>query len=134
MERFFYFLESEREHGLLVMDEVEKTEARRFVARLQRYFAERVQADTAPPGLCQRRSLLLPTMTYPVQAADICIYCLNWGFRLPTIGMMRLKRDEIADEFCPWLNQLQFHGEGYRDGAVFETFGIVYVPDPYTPR
>jgi hypothetical protein len=37
-ERFFYFLESKREHGLIVMDEVDKTEDRRFVGRLQRYF------------------------------------------------------------------------------------------------
>ena len=31
----FYFLERERQMGLLVMDEVEKTEDRRFVQRLQ---------------------------------------------------------------------------------------------------
>jgi hypothetical protein len=29
---------------------------------------------------------------------------------------------------------LQFHGEGYRDAQTFETWGIVYVPDPYTAR
>lgn len=38
LERFFYFLESKQEHGLLIMDEVEKTEDRRFVKRLENYF------------------------------------------------------------------------------------------------
>ena len=44
-----------------------------------------------------------------------------------------MTRPEIADEFGPWLRQLQFRGEGYRDGAVFESFGICYVPNPYGP-
>ena len=34
-ERFFYFLEAKRKHGVLVMDEVDKAQDRRFVARLQ---------------------------------------------------------------------------------------------------
>ena len=34
LERFFYHLEKERQMGILVMDEVEKTEDRRFVAKL----------------------------------------------------------------------------------------------------
>lgn len=37
-ERYFYFLEREQQHGLLVMDEVEKVEDRRFVRRLEAYF------------------------------------------------------------------------------------------------
>ncbi|MCH9647822.1 MAG: DUF3800 domain-containing protein [Deltaproteobacteria bacterium] len=38
LERYFYFLEQEKQHGLLVMDEVEKSEDRRFVRRLESYF------------------------------------------------------------------------------------------------
>ena len=26
-------------------------------------------------------------MSYAVQAADVCMYCVNWGFRLDAIGM-----------------------------------------------
>ena len=73
-------------------------------------------------------------MTYAVQAADVCIYCLNWGFRLPSWGMDAPGRPEIQTEFGVWLNQLQFRGEGYRDGEAFRTYGIVYVPDPHTSR
>ena len=73
-------------------------------------------------------------MTYPVQAADLAIYCVNWGFRVPTRGMAAPVRREIADEFGPWLNQLQFRGDSYRDGIVYPEYGIVFVPDPYTAR
>ena len=40
---------------------------------------------------------------------------------------------EIGDEFGPWLQQLQFVGDGERHGSVFQCWGIVYVPNPYAP-
>jgi hypothetical protein len=64
-------------------------------------------------------------MTYAVQAADLCIYCVNLGFRLPAQGMNAPTRDEIANRFGDWLGRLQFRGEGHRNGRVFRTFGIV---------
>lgn len=71
-------------------------------------------------------------MVYPIQAADVCIYCVNGGFRLN--GMAAPARPEIEGEFVQWLRKLQFDEEGYRDGQVFKTYGVVYVPDPYTSR
>lgn len=43
-------------------------------------------------------------------------------------------RQEIASRFGSWIGRLQFRGEGYRDGNVFRSFGIVYVPDLYETR
>jgi hypothetical protein len=68
-----------------------------------------------------------------MQAADLCIYCVNWGFRLPSHGMDSHTRQEIVVEFGPWMHQLQFRGEGYRDGRVFESYGICYATNPYGP-
>jgi hypothetical protein len=30
-------------------------------------------------------------------------------------------------------DDFQFHGDGYKDGKVFETLGIRYVPNPCAP-
>lgn len=116
------------------MDEVDKVHDRRFVGRMESYF-RRTQTGR------YRTQLIVPTpcfvasdMAYPVQVADVSIYCVNWGFRLPTLGMNAPMRTEIASEFGPWLNRLQFVGQGYKDGTVFNSFGIVFVPDPYEPR
>ncbi len=131
LERFFYFLEAQKQHGLLIMDAVEEMADRRFVRRLEGYFSK------SQTGL-YRSGWIVPTpffvssaLTYPVQAADLAIYCVNWGFRLPSRGMDAPVRADIANEFGPWVNQLQFRGEGYREGEVYPTYGIVYVPDPY---
>src|SRR6266436_10174961 len=56
-ERFFYFLEAEQETGVIVMDETDKTEDRRFVHRLERYFKLTQTAGTGAPASCQLLSL-----------------------------------------------------------------------------
>ncbi len=131
LERFFYFLESKREHGLLILDEVEKTADRKFVRQMEAYFTRSTTGRYRTAWIVPAPFFVSSDMTYPVQAADMCIYCLNWGFRLPSQGMDGPTRSEIADEFGPWLNQIQFVGEGENDERVFKTWGIAYVPNPY---
>lgn len=133
-ERYFYFLEGQQEHGLLVLDEVQKSLDRKFVRQLEAYFQKTIHGRYRTSWIVPTPFFVASDMAYPVQAADLVIYCVNWGFRLATIGMEAPSRAEIAAEFGPWLNQLQFHGRGYRDGNVFDSFGIVLVSDPYSTR
>lgn len=135
LERYFYYLEQCGEYGLFVMDETDKAEDRRFIRKLEAYF-ERTQSGRL------RTRWIVPTLFFvssdlaaPIQAADVCIYCVNWGFRKPSVGMAGQTREEIVAEFGPWLDQLQFKGECPRsDGQIVPTFGVVYVPDPYSSR
>lgn len=133
LERYFYFLEKQNDYGLIVMDESDEREDRGFVGRLERYF-------TVTEMGRQRTARIVPTpffvsseMTYPVQVADVCIYCVNWSYRLPQQGMNAPVREELADLCRESLYRLQFVGDGYRDRKVFRTYGIVYVPNPYGP-
>jgi hypothetical protein len=134
LERYFYFLEKHNSTGLLVMDSTDKSDDRRFVLRIQRYFRATDVGRYRSARVVPAPFFVSSDMTYPVQVADVCIYAINWGFRLPERGMDALARPEIANEFGPWLRRLQFEGDGYRDGVVFKTYGIAYVPDPYEPR
>lgn len=131
LERYFYFLEQEQEAGLLVMDETEKTQDRQFVGRLENYFTRTTTGQNRTAWIVPSPFFVSSDMAYPIQAADVCIYCINWGFRLPSRGMDAATRSEIAEEFGPWLSRLEFRGEGERDGQTFATYGIVYVSDPY---
>jgi len=134
LERYFYFLEDKEDHGLLVIDEVEKKEDRRFVRRLEKYFTRTDNGRYRSQWIVPSPFFVSSDMAYPVQAADIAIYCTNWGFRLPSYGMNAPVRDGIATKFGPWLNSLQYQGKTIRNGEEFPQYGIVYVPDPYTPR
>ena len=133
-ERFYYFLEERRDNGLLVMDQVEEANDRRFVRRMEAYFVKTATGRYRTAWIVPLPMFVSSAMNIPVQVADVCIYCINWGFRLDSIKMDAPTRPEIADEFGPWLNQLQFKGEGYRNGVVFKCFGITHVPDPYSSR
>jgi hypothetical protein len=134
LERYFYMLEEANETGLLVLDETEKMQDRRFVRMLERYFQETVIGRYRSTRIVPSPFFVASDMAYPVQVADMVIYALNWGFRLPQYGMNSPTRPDIEAEFAGLIGNLQFRGEGHRDGNVFQTFGIVYVPDLYTAR
>ena len=134
LERFLYFLEAKRDRGVLVMDETDKREDRRFVARMEEYFTKTATGRYRTAWIVPTPFFVSSDMAYAVQAADLCIYCINWGFRLVSRGMNAERREEITSMFGTDLGDLQYRGQGYRDGRVFDTYGIVYVPDPYVPR
>lgn len=133
-ERYFYFLEAQAEHGLLVMDESEKVLDKDFVTRMQSYFTRTATGRNRTHWIVPSPLFVASDMTYPVQAADLCLYAINWGFRLPSWHAELETRAELAEEFGPKLKRLQWEGDGYREGRVFRSWGIVYVPDPYEAR
>ncbi|HNX04556.1 MAG TPA: DUF3800 domain-containing protein [Opitutales bacterium] len=133
-ERFFYLLERDKEHGLIVMDEVQKEEDRRFARRMESYFTKTTTGRFRATSIIPSPFFVSSDMTYAVQVADIVIYCINLGFRLHRQGMNEPVRNEIKDLASAWIGKLQFRGDGYRDGEVFPTFGIVYVNDAYASR
>jgi hypothetical protein len=133
-ERFYYFLEERHEHGLIVMDETDKMLDRTFVRRMESYFTKTGTGRNRTYWIVPAPLFVSSEMTVAVQAADVCLYCINWGFRLASWGSDLKTRPEIAREFGPKLSRLQWEGEAYRDGNVFRTWGIVLVPDPYEAR
>ncbi len=133
LERYYYFLEGVNEHGLIVMDETDKREDRKFVRRLERYFTVTQTGIERTHRIVPVPFFVSSDMAYPVQVADVCIYCVNWGYRLPTQGMNEPVRAEIAREFGPLLDKIQYRGDGYKEGQVFRTWGILYVPNPCGP-
>jgi len=133
-ERLYYFLEAKHEHGLIVMDESEKKLDRTFVARMESYFTRTAIGRNRSYWIVPAPLFVSSEMTVAVQAADICLYCINWGFRPTTWPSTLARRPEIAKEFGPKIIRLQWEGDGYRDGNVFRTKGIVLVPDPYEAR
>ncbi|MCJ7543138.1 MAG: DUF3800 domain-containing protein [Phycisphaerae bacterium] len=132
LERYFYFLEGEKEMGLLVMDETEKNSERQFVRRLERYFTQTVPGRQRTQWIVPAPLFVESDMAYGVQVADLCIYCLNWAWRRGR-RMVLPTRPEI-EPFVSLLERSMWHGDGYREGKVFKTHGIVYVPDPYERR
>ena len=132
LERFFYFLEAERQMGLIVLDGTEKHADRLLSRRMERYFTLTLTGRQRTQWIVPVPLFVESDMAYGVQVADLCIYCLNWGWRLRG-RMTEPTRPEI-EPFGWLLHQMQWRGDGYRNGAVFHTHGFCYIPDPYAAR
>lgn len=133
LERFFYFLERERAVGLMVMDEVEKTEDRRFVQKLHAYFTKTANGRDRTRWIVPSPFFVSSDMALPVQVADVIIYALNWGYRHPA-EMTAPTRPEIEARYGPRIERLKWRGEGYDGHKTYPSFGIVCVPDLFTSR
>jgi hypothetical protein len=131
LERFFFFLEAQQKSGLLVLDETDRTEDRRFVRRLERYFSQSQTGRYRTAWIVPSPFFVSSEMTSPIQAADVCIYCVNHCFRILGWGMDAPVRQEIVEEFRSWLYELQWEGDIYKDGQVFRAYGITFVANPY---
>ena len=130
-ERFYYSLEEKNEHGVIVMDETDKNLDRRFVTLLENYFTKTLRGRKFANLIVPSPFFVSSDMAVAVQVADLCIYAINWGFRLPNRGMDAETRPGIADMFGAGLNRLQYKKQDHDRG--FETFGISFVPNPYKP-
>ncbi len=134
LERYFYLLEEEDETGLLVMDQIEKTNDRRFGQRIGDYFLRSHTGRIRSTRIVPVPLFVTQDISYALQAADLCIYIINWGFRLPLRGMNAPSRQDVASAFGWMLGELQWRGKVKREEGDVESYGIVYVPDPFTTR
>ena len=134
LERYAYFLAEEKETGLLIMDETERMDDRRQISRLNKYFSLTSVGRERARHIVPTPLFVASDMTYPVQAADVCIYCINWGFRLPERGMDAPVREDIARDFGTLLSRLQWRGQGSRQGLEYASYGITCITDLYASR
>ena len=130
LERFYYFLQQNDAFGVVALPPLQPCPHRGFIEGVSRYLA-----DQAPSGYRQRLlpvPLGLPGELAPLfEAADVVAYCLNHTFRLPTRGMDAPLREEIARDFNHVVGALQYRGRIEQYGRIFESYGIVYVGNPY---
>ena len=129
-ERYFYMLNDccPDRRGLVVFDELEKSQAKKLVQRMAAYFL-----GTSTGRF--RSSLIVPEpffvhseLTTGVFLADLAAYILGWGWRLP--GMPQPARPELK-HLANKLHDMQYRGQKPRsDGSEgWPLHGIVYLDD-----
>jgi hypothetical protein len=133
LERFFYYLDNEQQTGLIVMDETDKALDRTYVQKMERYFIRTATGQQRSKWIVPSPFFVSSDMTYPAQAADVCIYCVNVGVRI-NHEMDKPVREEVAEQYGKKIKALQWQDDIAANGQSFRKYGIVYVPDPYTAR
>ncbi len=114
LQRYYYFLDKEAQTGLLIMDETDEAEDRKFIRQMDKYFSRTDTGQLRSKWIVPLPFFVSSAIASPIQAADICIYCVNWVWRLE--GMDRPTRDDL-EEFRPRIRRLQWSGQIDENGA-----------------
>lgn len=130
LQRYFTFVHSKNETGLLVFDETDDDADSHFIRQIERYFTRTSTGRFRATAIVPVPLFVNSDLTRAIQAADVCIYALNWGFRAPK-GMDAECRTEIQTEFSDWIYKLQAYGRELTDTGTHPWYGIVYVPEPF---
>lgn len=128
-ERFFYFLEdgSDGEQGLLVFDELEKSQSHLLVDQAERYFRETATGKARARRIIPEPFFVHSDLTTGVQVADLIAYIVSWGFRMPR--MIKPARDELAP-FAQQVAALRYLAKRDKGGkADFEIWSFALIDD-----
>ena len=132
LERFYNFVRKRQEQGLIVLDQVEEQHDMRFVRKLERYFTKTTKGTQRADWIVPAPLFSSSFLSVPIQAADVCIYCVNWGFRRPKWGMNARTRETIREQFSEWIRRLEYRDRmTKRGGTPKQLYGICFVPNPY---
>lgn len=132
LERFYHFARKQQEQGLIVMDQVEEQSDIRFVRKLERYFVKTTKGSQRADWIVPAPFFSSSYLSVPIQVADVCIYCLNWGFRRPDWNMNAPTRQRIEQDFSGWIQRLEYRQKVKKsDGTSKQLFGIAFVQNPY---
>ncbi len=132
-ERFCNFLEKKKEKGILVLDQTDKEDDKRFLKVLENYYTKTVEGQKRVKFIVPHVLFIDSEMSPLIQVADVCIYCINWGYRVPAWKFEGPKRDEIVRDFGDLCHKLQFSGKVYSKTKkdTFGSYGIRFIKDPY---
>lgn len=95
-ERFFRFLENCRSEdmGIVVFDELEKSQSHMLVGQMYQYFRETAKGMHRASRVIPEPFFVHSDLTTGVQLADLVAYIISWGLRVPK--MTRQARPELA--------------------------------------
>jgi hypothetical protein len=130
LERYFNFVCARNETGLLVFDETDQSADKSFIRQIEQYFTKTANGRFRATSIVPVPMFVSSDLTKAIQAADICIYALNWGFRVPK-GMDAEVRQEVQAEFSAWIATLQASGKSVDASGTWPWYGIVFVPEPF---
>ena len=114
-ERFFYFLEDNNtmQQGIVVFDELEKSQSHLLIDQMHRYFAHTMVGQQRSSRIIPEPFFVHSDLTTGVQIADLVAYVISWGFRMA----------RMTKPARPELSQLSNQVAGLRHRAIRKRLG-----------
>jgi hypothetical protein len=128
-ERYFYYLEEQPTdaRGLIVFDELERSQCRRALRRLGDYFLRTQRGRTMSARIIPEPFFVHSDLTTGTQAADLVVYVINWAYRYgPMTAPVRPELEPFADQ----VRAMIYHTtRPDQDGRSWDLWGVNYTED-----
>lgn len=97
-QRFYYYLEPKGENtmGVVVFDELERSQAHILVNQMARYFTDTYRGRIRSSRVIPEPFFVHSDLTTAIQVADIIAYIISWNLRF-TDDMTKDKREDLDD-------------------------------------
>ena len=114
------------------MDQTEKQNDKKFVRALHNYYTKTKNGKMRTSRIVPVPLFVDSEMSPLIQAADVCIYCINWGYRPRNWDFIGPKREDIHKDFDRRCREMQFKGKAHNKemGKYFNSYGIIFVKRP----
>lgn len=134
-DRYFRFLEEKDSMGLLVLDETDRTDDRRYLRRMENYFSKSDEGRLQATRIVPAPMFVASEMSHAIQAADVVIYCINWGYRSDEEGIDAETREDIEKLCSVAIQNLQYRSaKTLEDGSQLSLPSIFCVSELYKKK
>ncbi len=101
-QRFFYFLQDMGdEQGIVVFDELEKSQSHLLIHQMRQYFGETAVGRNRARRIISEPFFVHSDLTTGIQIGDLAAYVISWGFRLPRMAKpARMELSGLADQIA----------------------------------
>ena len=127
-QRFFYFLQDKGdEQGIVVFDELEKSQSHLLIDQMRRYFGETAVGRSRATRIISEPFFVHSDLTTGIQIADLAAYVISWGFRLPQMTKpARVELSGLADQMAG-LRHLAVRD--FNGNPNFEVWSFAHIRD-----
>jgi len=132
-ERYFYYLNDRSGDplGLVVFDELERSQCHILIDQMSRYFRETLTGQSRASKVIPEPFFVHSHLTTAIQIADVIAYLVAWGVRVG--DMRRPARPELADlaqQVCSLRYRSEINANGNDEFYVW-SFAVI---DDLRPR
>jgi len=126
-ERYFYFLEDHDALGLVVFDELERSQSHLLVDQMARYFSHEGRGEARAGRVVPEPFFVHSHLTTGVQLADLVAYTIAWNVRVGK--MTRPARPEL-DPLGQIVSRLRYRAvREVQDNPEFSVWSIAVIDD-----
>jgi hypothetical protein len=127
-ERFFYFVDEQPtyERGLVVFDELERSQAHLLVNQMSAYFRSTGKGRMRSGRIVPEPFFVHSDLTSGIRIADLVAYIISWNVRVGTMAApRRAELNALGAAVVNLRHRATVDMPGYPDGFVVWSFAVI---------